>query len=141
MEEPKFLTSDTKEAFNYLRQTFTKALILQQFDPECHMQIKTNASGYAIGRVLSQLTLNKVISDEAIGLNIDWYLVVYFSKKMIPAKTRYEIHNGELLAIVEAFKTWRYYLKGCKYEIFVLIDHNNLRRFMDTKSLSSKQVC
>ena len=59
---------------------------------------------------------------------------------MIPAETRYETHNGELLAIVEAFKTWRHYLEGCKHEVFILTDHNNLRRFMDTKSLSSRQV-
>ena len=59
---------------------------------------------------------------------------------MIPAKTRYKTHDGELLAIVEAFKTWRHYLEGCKHEVLVLTDHNNLRRFMDTKSLSSRQV-
>ena len=59
---------------------------------------------------------------------------------MIPAETRYKTHNGELLAIVEAFKTWRHYLKGCKHEVLVLIDYNNLRQFMDTKSLSSRQV-
>ena len=59
---------------------------------------------------------------------------------MIPAKTRYETHNNELLAIIEAFKIWRHYLKSCKHEVLVLTDYNNLRRFMDTKSLSSKQV-
>ena len=59
---------------------------------------------------------------------------------MIPAKTSYTIHDGELLAIVEAFKTWRHYLEGCKHKVLVLTNHNNLRRFMDTKSLSSKQV-
>ena len=59
---------------------------------------------------------------------------------MIPAETRYKTHNAELLAIVEAFKTWRHYLKGCKHEVLVLTDYNNLRRFMDTKSLSSRQV-
>ena len=59
---------------------------------------------------------------------------------MIPAETRYETHDAELLAIVEAFKNWRHYLEGCQYEVLVLTDHNNLRRFMDTKSLSSRQV-
>ena len=59
---------------------------------------------------------------------------------MIPIETRYEIHESELLAIVEAFKTWRHYLEDCKHEVLVLTDHNNLRRFMDTKSLSSRQV-
>ena len=62
-------------------------------------------SGYAIRRVLSQLTSNQVISDEAIGSNVDWHPMAYFSRKMIPTETRYETHDGELLAIVEAFKT------------------------------------
>ena len=60
---------------------------------------------------------------------------------MIPIETRYKTHNGELLTIVEAFKTWRYYLEGYKHEVLVLTDYNNLRCFMDTKSLSSQQVC
>ncbi len=59
---------------------------------------------------------------------------------MIPAEIRYETHDGKLLAIVEAFKTWRHYLEGCKYEVLVLTDHNNFQHFMDTKSLTSKQV-
>ena len=56
------------------------------------------------------------------------------------AETCYKIHNEELLAIVEAFKTWRHYLEGCKYEVLVFTDHNNLRQFMNTKKLSSQQV-
>ena len=59
---------------------------------------------------------------------------------MIPVKIWYETHNAKLLAIVEAFKTWRHYLKGCKHEVLVLTDHNNLYRFMDMKSLSFRQV-
>ncbi len=59
---------------------------------------------------------------------------------MIPAETRYETPDGELLAIVEAFKTWRHYLEGCKHEVLVLTDYNNLQRFMDTKNLSFRQV-
>ena len=53
---PKFLTSDTKTTFNRLRLAFTKALILQYFDPECHIWIETDALDYGIGRVLNQLT-------------------------------------------------------------------------------------
>ena len=59
---------------------------------------------------------------------------------MIPAETQYETYNGELLAIVKTFKTWRHYLEGCKYKVLVFTDHNNLCQFMDTKSLSSRQV-
>ncbi len=31
-------------------------------------------------------------------------------------------------------------MEGCKYELLMLTDYNNLQRFMDTKSLSSRQV-
>ena len=59
---------------------------------------------------------------------------------MILAKPWYKTHDQKLLVIVEAFKTWQHHLEGCKFEDFVLTNHNNLRRFIDTKSLSSRQV-
>ena len=55
-KNPAFLTTDTKQAFTQLRQVFTKAPILSHFDPERYIWIETNAFGYAIGSVLSQLT-------------------------------------------------------------------------------------
>ena len=133
--ESTFLTPNAREAFNQLRQAFTEAPILRHFDPECHIRIETDASGYAIGGVLSQLTSDHLTSDQG-----QWHPIAYFLRKMIPAEMRYEIYNGEFLAIVEAFKTWYHYLKGCKHEVLMLINHKNLRRFMDTKSWSSKQV-
>ena len=53
-----FLTADAKRVFTKLRQAFVKALILNYFNPERHIQIETDASGYAIGGILSQLTLD-----------------------------------------------------------------------------------
>ena len=53
----------------------------------------------------------------------------------------YETYDAELLAIIEAFKNWRNYLKSYQYEVLVLTDHNNLRQFIDIRSLSSRQVC
>ena len=129
-EEPSFLTLNARQAFTQLRQAFTEASILRHFDPERHIQIETDASSYAISGVLSQM-----ISEMG-----QWHPVAYYSWKMIPAQTRYKTHDAKLLAIVKAFKNWRHYLEGCQYEILVLTDHNNLRWFMDTKSLSSRQV-
>ena len=103
---PNFLTPKARSAFNRLRLAFTKAPILRHFDPECHIWIETDASGYAIGGVLSQLASGT--SPDGIFTKTDlgqWHPVVFFSKKMIPAETRYEIHDGELLAIIKAFKT------------------------------------
>ena len=66
--------------------------------------------------------------------------MVFISQKIIPAKTQYESHNSKLLAIIEVFKTWKHYLEGCKHEVLVLTDYNNLEYFIDIKSLSSKQI-
>ena len=128
MGEPNFPTSNTKKAFNHLRLAFIKAPILWFFDPESYIWIETDASGYAIGRLFSQLNLNShaPLSDLNKSDFGQWHLVAYFSRKMILAETQYKTHNAELLAIVEAFKIWRHYLEGCKHEVLVLTDHNNL---------------
>ena len=65
MGKPTFLISGNKKIFNQLRQAFTKAPILWHFDPEFHIWIETNASGYTIRRVLSQLTSDYLTSDQA----------------------------------------------------------------------------
>ncbi len=145
-----FLTPKAKEAFIHLWKAFTEALILRHFNSECHIQIETNVLGYAIGEVLSQITLDQHSFGHMTHKNLNpissyskidqWHPVVFFSQKMILAETRYKTYNQELLAIIEAFKTWRHYLEGCKYKVLILTNHNNLRWFMDTKSLSSRQV-
>ena len=56
--ESGFLISGARKAFTKVRQAFIKAPIFQHFDPEHHIRVETDASGYAIGRVFSQLTLD-----------------------------------------------------------------------------------
>lgn len=60
---------------------------------------------------------------------------------MIPIETWYKTHDKELLAIIKAFKIWRYYQEDYKYEVLILTDYNNLQKFIDTKNLSFYQVC
>ncbi len=78
-----FLTPEATLAFLRLRQAFTEAPILHHFDSECYIRIETDASGYAIGGILSQLT-------PEWG---QWHPVAFFSRKMILAETRYETHD------------------------------------------------
>ena len=145
-----FLTSEAKKAFTQLRKAFIEAPILHHFDPESHIHIETDVLSYAISKILSQMVLDQSSSDyvthnghpnssksSEIG---QWHQVAFFSRKMISAETWYKTHDQELLAMVEAFKTWHHYLESCKYEVLVLTDHNNLCQFMDTKSFSSRQV-
>ena len=51
-----YLILEAKKAFTQWRKAFTEAPIFQHFDLECHIRIEINASGYAIGGVLSQLS-------------------------------------------------------------------------------------
>ncbi len=54
------LTSGTRKAFTKLKQVFVKASILNHFDPEYHIRIETDISGYIIDRNFSQLTLDNL---------------------------------------------------------------------------------
>ena len=125
-------TPKTRQAFTQLRQSFTKALILQHLDLECYIWIETDMSDNVICEILSQLILDN------LG---QWHLIAYYLQKMISVKTRYKTHNGKLLAIVEVFKIWRRYLEGCKYKVLMLTNYNNFCHFMDTKRLSFCQIC
>ena len=51
-----FLTPGARLAFTKLKQAFFKPSILHHFNPEYHIRIETDASGYAISGVFSQLT-------------------------------------------------------------------------------------
>lgn len=114
---------ETKKVFIYLWNAFTETLILCYFNPERYICIETDTSGYAISGILSQMALDQLFSNHVIQENhsdflkseiSQWYPVAFFSRKMILAKTQYKTYDQKLLAIVEAFKTWRYYLKCCK---------------------------
>ena len=64
MEKRTFPNPGTREAFNQLKQRFTKATIFQYFDLECYIRIETDTSGYTIWAVLSQLTSNYLTSNK-----------------------------------------------------------------------------
>jgi hypothetical protein len=70
----------------------------------------------------------------------EWHLVAFFSKKLDPAELNYQTHDQELLAIVKSFEKWRHYFEGSQYPIEVLMDHNNLRYFMETTALTRRQA-
>ena len=60
--------------------------------------METDASGHAIGEVLSQKQDGK------------WKPIVFLLRTMQPMERNYEIYDKELLAIVEALSKWRQYL-------------------------------
>ena len=92
--------------------------------------------------MLSQLNLDSSVLPDDLNKSdfSQWHSIACFYRKIIPAKTQHKTHDTELLVIVEVFKTWRHYLKGCKYEAFILTNQNNLQQFINIKSLSFCQV-
>jgi len=58
---------------------------------------------------------------------------------MLDAECNYDIHDKELLAIVQAFHEWKRYTRGNPKPIRVLTDHKNLVTFMTTKELNERQ--
>ena len=91
--------------------------------------MKTDASDKALGAYISQ-------PDEYRRL----HPIVFHSQKFLSAELNYEIHNKELLAIIDAFKQWRTYLEGVKHPTLVLTDHKNLISFIMTKILNQRQI-
>ncbi len=59
---------------------------------------------------------------------------------MISVEINYKTHNQKLLIIMKCFKHWRHYLEDNYHTMKVLIDHNNLKRFMNVKTLNERQV-
>lgn len=57
----RFLTPEANVVFTCLRKAFIKGRILDHFNRERHIQIKTDALGFAIGKIVSQLTSGHVI--------------------------------------------------------------------------------
>ena len=114
---------------NKLKELFIIAPILTTYDWGKHIILETNALDYAIGVCISQ--------PDDVGL---LQLIAFYSQKMIAPKKNYNIHDKELLTIVEAFREWRVYLEGLAYIVEVYMDHKNLIYFTTTKQLNWRQT-
>ncbi len=69
-----FLTFRAKKTFIYLQKAFTEVPIPRHFDLKYYIRIQTNALGYAIGKVLSQLAsdlLDQLSSNYVTHKNLD----------------------------------------------------------------------
>lgn len=112
-----------QKSFEILRNSVIKPPILQypSFSETNKFILRTDASGYAIGAVLS---------------NSDDKPVAYASRSLNKAEINYPVIEKELLAIVWSVKHFRPYLYGRKFEIFT--DHKPLIYLFSMTNPSSR---
>ena len=91
--------------------------------------MEADASDFALGSILSHQ-----------GDNEKLHPVAFHSHKCDVTKINYEIHDKELLAIVDSFAQWRYYLDGSPHQVVVFSDHKNLAYFQNARILNRRQA-
>jgi hypothetical protein len=94
---------EAEKSFNLLKRKITEQLILVLSDFSKTFQVKCDASGFAIGAVLSQ-------DDKPIS---------YFSEKLNEAKVKYSMYDREFYAVIQALKKWRHYLVPKDFVLYI----------------------
>ena len=89
----------------------------------------SDASDFATGAVLSMLC-----EDEK------WHPCAFLSKGLNDVERNYDVHDKEMLGIIQALETWRHYLEGGKHKIDIWTDHQNLKYFMTSPELQLQNI-
>ena len=92
-------------------------------------QIKSDASKYASGAVLTQLDSNG-----------NWHPVAFLSKTFNETEKNYKICDGELLATIWALEEWQHYIQGSGHATTIYSDHQNITYFWNAQKLSRWQA-
>ncbi|MBW0479127.1 hypothetical protein O181_018842 [Austropuccinia psidii MF-1] len=122
------LNEEALRKFHQLKEAFTISPILSHFDPSLPTIVETDASDYAFGAVLSQISHSGKRP------------IAFESCKLLPAELNYEIHEKQLLGIVWALKHWRAFLLSLSSSLEVLTNYFSLQYFMSSKILTHRQA-
>jgi hypothetical protein len=115
-------TEEAEKSFNLLKQKITEQPVLVLPDFTKVFQVKCDASGFAIGAVLSQ-------EDRPIA---------YFSEKLNEAKRKYSTYDKEFYAIIQALKKWRHYLIPREFVLYS--DNHALQYVTQQEKLNQRHV-
>jgi len=119
---------EQQDAFDKLKDIFITEPVLAQFDWDRETVLETDSSGWSTSGVLSQY------GDDGL-----LHPVAYFSKKMNVHEANYEIHDKELLAVINCLKEWDAELRSVP-NFTVITDHKNLEYFMKPRQLNDRQM-
>lgn len=111
---------DQAKAFQELKDSFEKNVILKHPDYTKPFMIETDASGSGIGAVLLQKDTNGQERP-----------VFFASRKLTPGERKWITRDQEGLAIVYGVTTFRHHILGTHFT--VRTDHRSLEWLMDAK--------
>ena len=112
-----------------LMKKFVEAPVLVPVDFTQPLRVESDTSDYATGAVLLMLC-----EDEK------WHPCAFLSKGLNDVERNYDVHDKEMLGIIQALEAWRHYLKGATHEVEIWTDHQNLQYFMSAKKLNHCQA-
>jgi len=116
-----------EKAFVELKRKFTSAPYLCHYHPERKKQIETDASDLCKAGILSQYEPDR-----------RWHPLSYYNKRFLAAELNYDVHDKEMVVIVNCFQEWRHFLMGAPEENVVFTDYKNLEYFNTTKLLNRR---
>ncbi|KAF8751545.1 hypothetical protein RHS01_08514 [Rhizoctonia solani] len=114
-----------QEAFQGLKDAITNAPVLCHADPSKPYFLETDASGAALGSILSQRQEDGRL--HPLG---------FLSESFKGAELNYNTHDKELLAIIRSFEYWRIFLEGTLHPITVFTDHCNLEYWKESRTFN-----
>ena len=77
------------------------------------LQIETDTLDLALGACITQ------------EQNRQWHLIAYYSRKFLGPEERYNVHDKELIAIVNALEHWRIYAQSYS-KLTIYTNYKNL---------------
>jgi hypothetical protein len=116
-------------AFEGLKSRFISMAIVTHYNPWCPCIFETDALVFPLGVILSKCHNNGML-----------HRIAFYLRKFTSTEINYEIHNEELLAVVDSFKVWRRYLEGAVHMVMVFTDHQNLEYFTTTKASKHRKA-
>ncbi|QRW26601.1 Retrotransposable element Tf2 protein [Rhizoctonia solani] len=113
--------TEEQEAFQGLKEAITNAPVLCHANPDKPYFLETDASGAALGSILSQQQEDRCL--HPLG-----FLLESFKGE----EQNYDTHDKELLAIICSFEYWCIFLEGTRHPVTVFTDHWNLEYWKES---------
>ncbi|KAJ9525206.1 hypothetical protein QJQ45_020746, partial [Haematococcus lacustris] len=126
-EQPWRWGEAEQRAFADIKAAMASSPVVRPPDFSLPFTVKTDASLFAIGAVLTQ--------QDSSGAE---YVVAYESRKLNPAQVNYPAHERELLAVLHALTTWRHYLLGRPF--IVETDNSATTHVLTQSNLTGRQM-